>query len=92
MTLGMTEMAKTYQHLLVPPPSCDQGHNTGVPPVDQMTRYKNMYFKNKTAANWENYRKHRSDCVKLTKQIAKEYFQSLNINSIVDNNCQTSIL
>ena len=28
-------MAKTWHHLLVRPPSCDQGHNTGVPPVDQ---------------------------------------------------------
>ena len=34
MTLGMTEMAKTWQHLLVPLPSCDQGRNTGIIPND----------------------------------------------------------
>ena len=29
-------MAKTlWQHLLVPPSSCDQGHNTGIKPLDQ---------------------------------------------------------
>ena len=28
-------MAKTWQHLLTPPPGCDQGRSTGVPPVDQ---------------------------------------------------------
>ena len=46
------------------------------------SRCKNKYFKNKTAANWENYRKLRNDCVKLTK---REYFQNLNINSVKDN-------
>ena len=59
------------------------------------SRCKNTYFKNKTAENWETYRKLRNDCVKLTKKVKREYFQNLNINYIKDNkleDCQTSIL
>ena len=49
------------------------------------SRCKNKHFKNKTAANWENYRKLRNDCVKLTKKFKREYFQNFNINSVKDN-------
>ena len=53
----------------------------------RMNRYrcKNTYFKNKTAENWEKYRKLRNECVSLTKKVKREYFQNLNINSIIDN-------
>ena len=49
------------------------------------SRCKNAYFKNKTVENWENYRKLRNDCVKLTKKVKKEYFENLNVNSVNDN-------
>ena len=49
------------------------------------SRCKNTYFKNKTVENWEKYRKLRNECVKLTKKVKREYFESLNINSITDN-------
>ena len=49
------------------------------------SRYKNKYFKNKTVENWEKYREHRDDCVKLTKKVKREYFQNLKITSINDN-------
>ena len=49
------------------------------------SRYKNKYFKNKTVENWEKYRKHRNDCVKLTKKVKREYFQNLKITSINGN-------
>ena len=55
------------------------------------SRSKNKYFKNKTAENWEKYRKLRNECVSLTKKEKREYFQNLNINSINDNKtfCKT---
>ena len=46
---------------------------------------KNKYLKNKTVEKWENYRKLRNECVKLTKKVKKEYFENLNINSVNDN-------
>ena len=49
------------------------------------SRSKNKYFKNKTAENWEKYRKLRNECVSLTKKLKREYFQNPNINSINDN-------
>ena len=49
------------------------------------SRCKNAFYKNKTSENWENYRKLRNDCVKMTKKVKKEYFENLNLNSITDN-------
>ena len=53
--------------------------------VMNRSRCKNTYFLNKTAENWETYRKLRNDCVKLTKKVKREYFQNLNINYIKDS-------
>ena len=39
------------------------------------SRFKNVYIKNKTAENWENYRKLRNECVKMTKKAKKRVFQ-----------------
>ena len=49
------------------------------------SRYKNTFFKSKTIENWEIYRKARNECVKLTKKVKREYFQNLNIGSIIDS-------
>ncbi len=49
------------------------------------SRYKNMYFKNKTVENWEKFRRLRNDCVKLTNKVKKDYFSNLNISSVNDN-------
>ena len=49
------------------------------------SRYKNKFFKNKTVENWENFRRLRNDCVKLTNKIKKDYFRNLNIRSVNDN-------
>ena len=49
------------------------------------SRFKNVYIKNKTAENWENYRKLRNECVKMTKKAKKEYFNNINIKSLNDN-------
>ena len=49
------------------------------------SRCKNAFYKNKTAQNWEKYRKLRNDVVKLTKKVKREYFENLNLNSITDN-------
>ena len=46
------------------------------------SRCKNKYFKNKTAANWENNRKLRKQLCKTNKKVNREYFQNLNINSV----------
>ena len=49
------------------------------------SRCKNALYKNRTAENWEKYRKFRNDCVKLTKKVKREYFENLSLNSITDN-------
>ena len=49
------------------------------------SRCKNLYFRNKTAENWEKYRRLRNECVKLTKRAKREYFQNLNSKSLNDN-------
>ena len=49
------------------------------------SRYKNIYMKNKTAENWEKYRKLRNECVKMTKKAKKDYFNNINIKSLDDN-------
>ena len=49
------------------------------------SRFKNVYIKNKTAENRENYRKLRNECVKMTKKAKKEYFNNINIKSLNDN-------
>ena len=51
------------------------------------SRCKNNYFKNRTVENWEKYRKLRNECVKLTKNVKREYFENLNTNSV--NNSKT---
>ena len=49
------------------------------------SRCKNNYFKNRTVENWEKYRKLRNECVKLTKNVKREYFENLNTNSVNNN-------
>ena len=49
------------------------------------SRYKNAYYKNKTVENWERYRSLRNECVKLTRNVKREYFENLKLNSITDN-------
>ena len=49
------------------------------------SRYKNKFFKNKSVENWENYRKLRNECVKLTKKVKREYFENLDIRKLNDN-------
>ena len=49
------------------------------------SRCKNRYFKNRTVENWENYRKLRNECVKLTKKVKREYFENLDIKKVNDN-------
>ena len=49
------------------------------------SRCKNKYFKNRTVENWENYRKLRNECVKMTNKIKRDYFNKLNITRMNDN-------
>ena len=49
------------------------------------SRCKNRFFKNRTVENWENYRKLRNECVKLTKKVKREYFENLDIKKVNDN-------
>ena len=43
-------------------------------PIMNRSRCKNSYFKNKTVANWEKYRKLRNDCVRVRKKVKRECF------------------
>ena len=49
------------------------------------SRYNNIYFKNKTADNWENYRLIRNQCVKLVKKVKREYYENRNLKFLKDN-------
>ena len=50
-----------------------------------ISRCKNAYYKNETVEKWEQYRRLRNECVKMTKKVKRDYFQKLNINSVNDN-------
>ena len=49
------------------------------------SRCKNAYFKNKTVANWEKYGKLRKECIRVRKNVKREYFENLNINFVDEN-------
>ena len=49
------------------------------------SRLKNIFNKQRSDENWNNYKKQRNFCVKLLRQTKKKYFSDINVKSISDN-------
>ncbi len=49
------------------------------------TRLKNKYNKNRTADNWDAFRRQRNLCVKLSRQAKRCFYNQLDISEITDN-------
>ena len=49
------------------------------------SRAKNVFHKNRTDINRQQYKKIRNKCVKLIRKTKKTYFKNLNINFVSDN-------
>ena len=49
------------------------------------SKCKNVYSKNPTALNWNNYRWQRNRCVKLVRNAKRLYYSRLNLNLLSDN-------
>ena len=51
----------------------------------QDCRLRNKYNEDKTAENWNNFRKQRNSCVKLFRKEKRNYYFNLNISLATDN-------
>ena len=49
------------------------------------TRLKNRYNKNKTADNWDAFRRQRNFCVKLSRKTKRDFYNQLDISEVTDN-------
>ena len=50
-----------------------------------LSRLRNKYNEDRTAENWNNFRKQRNSCVKLFRKEKKNYYNSLDISLVTDN-------
>ena len=48
------------------------------------SRLKNIFNKQRSDENWDNYKKQRNFCVKLLRQTKVKYFSDINVKSISD--------
>ena len=49
------------------------------------TRLKNKYNKNRTAENWNAFRRQRNLCVKLSRKAKSEFYDEIDISAVTDN-------
>ena len=49
------------------------------------TRLKNKYNKNKTAENWDAFRRQRNLCVKMTRKAKRNFYNQIDISAVTDN-------
>ena len=49
------------------------------------SRLRNKYNEDRTAKNWNNFRKQRNSCVKLFRKEKRNYYNSLDISLVTDN-------
>ena len=48
-------------------------------------RLKNRYNKNKTADNWDAFRRQRNFCVKLSRKTKRDFYNQLDISEVTEN-------
>ena len=46
---------------------------------------KNRYNKNRTADNWDAFRRQRNFCVKLSRKVKRDFYNQLDISEVTDN-------
>ena len=49
------------------------------------TRLKNRYNRNKTADNWDTFRRQRNFCAKLSHKTKRDFYNQLDISEVTDN-------
>ena len=49
------------------------------------TRLKNKYNKNRTAENWDAFRRQRNLCVKMTREAKRDFYNQIDISAVTDN-------
>ena len=49
------------------------------------TRLKNKYNKNRTAENWDAFRRQRNLCVKLSRKAKRDFYNQIDISAVTDN-------
>ena len=49
------------------------------------SRLNNKFNKNRSAKNWNSYKKARNFCLKLLRQTHEKYFNNLNVKKVSDN-------
>ena len=49
------------------------------------SRLRNKYNEDRTAENWNNFRKQRNSCVKLFRKEKRNYYNNLDISLVTDN-------
>ena len=49
------------------------------------TRRKNRYNKNRSADNWDAFRRQRNFCVKLSRKVKRDFYNQLDISEVTDN-------
>ena len=49
------------------------------------TTLKNRYNKNRTADNWDAFRRQLDFCVKLSRKVKREFYNQLDISELTDN-------
>ena len=48
------------------------------------TRLKNKYNKNRTAENWDAFRRQRNLCVKLSRKAKRDFYNQIDISAVTD--------
>ena len=49
------------------------------------TTLKNRYNKNRSADNWDAFRRQRNFCVKLSRKVNRDFYNQLDISEVTDN-------
>ena len=56
------------------------------------SKLKNKFNKERNHINWCNYKRQRNRCLSILRKTKKEYFNSLNIKQVSDNNFSGKVL
>ena len=48
------------------------------------SRLKNRYNKNRSADNWDAFRRQRNFCVKLSRKVKRDFYNQLDISEVTD--------
>ena len=49
------------------------------------TRLKNEYDRNRTAENWDAFRRQRNLCVKISRKAKRDFYNQIDISAVTDN-------